>query len=122
MTLKIVEERPERLSHYASVPIRYKVTEIFDDAAIEALARGTLPATTPLAQPFRKDYDALPDNHPTDWINRFDVSHWILLAAYHEGTRVSEEPSPSSTTTRSPRCGTYALLPMRSVKASETPC
>jgi GNAT superfamily N-acetyltransferase len=88
MNLKIVEERPERLADYASVPIRYQVTEVFDDAAIEAFACGTLPTTTPLVQPFWKDYDTLPDNHPTDWATRFDVSHWIILAAYLEDRRM----------------------------------
>jgi GNAT superfamily N-acetyltransferase len=31
--------------------------------------------------PYRKDYDAIPDNAPGDWPSVFDVSRWGLLVA-----------------------------------------
>jgi GNAT superfamily N-acetyltransferase len=36
--------------------------------------------------PFRRDYDAL--ENPMQWPERFDVSNWTIIAAFHEGRRV----------------------------------
>lgn len=41
-----------------------------------------------VAEPWRKDYDAVPGNRPVDWPGRFDVSGWVLLSAWREGRRV----------------------------------
>lgn len=38
-------------------------------------------------RPWRKDYDAVPDHHPTAWPGRFDLSRWTLLAAFVAGRR-----------------------------------
>ena len=36
----------------------------------------------PDADPFLKDYDAIRDNHPTDWPQQFDTTHWRVYAAW----------------------------------------
>ena len=36
-----------------------------------------------------KDYDAYEGEHPTEWLTRFDVSNWIILAAYLDGIRAA---------------------------------
>ena len=41
-----------------------------------------------ITPPFRKDYDALPGNHPTDWAARFGVDRAQFFAAYHDGQLV----------------------------------
>lgn len=41
-----------------------------------------------VASPFVKDYDALPDNHPTHWPRRFDTSRWRVFGAFVGHTRV----------------------------------
>lgn len=43
-------------------------------------------AARPVAA-YVKDYDAMPENHPTDWAARFDVSRWGILSAWVDGVR-----------------------------------
>jgi ribosomal protein S18 acetylase RimI-like enzyme len=38
--------------------------------------------------PYVKDYDAAPENHPTEWPARFDVGRWGILSAWVDGMRV----------------------------------
>ncbi|MFL5606789.1 MAG: GNAT family N-acetyltransferase [Gemmatimonadaceae bacterium] len=42
----------------------------------------------PVHRPYVKRYDDEPDEHPTAWARRFDVSRWGFLAAYRNGERV----------------------------------
>jgi streptothricin acetyltransferase len=88
MHVDIVEESPERLADYARVPIAFLVDATFDDHALDALARGDRAAPSPVPVPYEKDYDGSPGHHPTDWPQRFDVSRWIILGAFHEMQRV----------------------------------
>lgn len=88
MTLRIAEESPARLADYATVPIRFQVTQVFDDKAIGHLRRGEPASASRVNLAYEKDYDAYPDNHPTDWPRRFDVAGWTILAAYEDGHRV----------------------------------
>ena len=60
---------------YAEIPISFTVhAEVIPGA--DGLYTRPLPA--PHAE---KDYDALPDNHPDTWAERWDLSGWIFLAA-----------------------------------------
>ena len=88
MHVQILEESPERLPEYARVSIAFLVREVFDAAAIQRLRSGHDAAPTPIAAPYRKDYDAHADNHPSAWPLRFDVAGWVILAAYVEQRRV----------------------------------
>ena len=42
----------------------------------------------PVEVPWRKDYDALPHNHPTAWASRFDLSSWAFFSAHLDGRLV----------------------------------
>ena len=105
--LTIVEEPSASFEDYARIPIAFDVRSILavaapDDTRGDAVASegaGTERAMsragmaseiveTLLAVPYRKDYDAIPDNHPTDWPERFDTSRWGILGAWREGRRV----------------------------------
>jgi ribosomal protein S18 acetylase RimI-like enzyme len=88
MHLQILEESSEQLTDYARVPIAFLVREVFDDAAIELLRLGQDATPTPIPVPYRKDYDAHTDHHPTAWPVRFDMARWVVLAAYCEHRRV----------------------------------
>jgi ribosomal protein S18 acetylase RimI-like enzyme len=88
MTITIVEETADRLAEYASVPIRFLVTHVFDAAAVEALARGDSPRASPVAVPYWKDYDANPGGDPASWPSQFPVSGWRILAAFVGDRRV----------------------------------
>ena len=107
--LTIVEESPASFEDYARVPIAFDVRVIVAIDAPDEQPGGAgaghgagggaergLPRAgatfglteTPLAVPYRKDYDVIPDNHPTDWPARFDTSGWGILGAWREGRRV----------------------------------
>lgn len=88
MIVRVVEDDPASLAEYARIPIGFSVHEFFDEDALAALLRGHRAVATPLAEPYWKDYDAHPDNRPTDWPRRFDLSRWTILAAYADGDRV----------------------------------
>ncbi len=88
MTLEIRSEDANQLTAYAGVSIAFEVDRICDvtphggDGPFELRER-------PLAAPYRKDYDKAPGNHPRDWSRRFDLSNWIVLAAYLAQERVA---------------------------------
>jgi GNAT superfamily N-acetyltransferase len=88
MDIEIVEEGPESLPSYASIPIVYEIIETFDvdtpsvsGSAPTLTVRHAVPPTT-------KDYDAEPGNGPLGWPARFDISTWGFLAARVAGKRV----------------------------------
>lgn len=89
MSIEIHEESPSDLTEYARVPIAFQVRERLaidtPDAGLGGL-RLVVEAVTP---PYRKDYDALPENHPTTWAQRFDLVGWGVLAAYSGAERVA---------------------------------
>lgn len=87
--LTIVEESADRLTEYAAVPIGFSVAEMFDENGVAALVRGGPAAPISVATPYVKDYDAYPDNGPTNWSGRFDTSRWTILAAYCGTQRVA---------------------------------
>ena len=66
------------LEEYAKVPSRFLVSERvvgFPDIRFE-----------PISQPYEKDYDAIPGNHPTEW--EMDFTNWLIACAFSEGRQV----------------------------------
>jgi Acetyltransferases len=88
MSVTVVEHGVSQLADYASVPIAFTVSEYFGDAALAALLHGEPAHPTPQGNPYRKDYDVAPGNHPTEWPNEFDVARWIFFAAHQDEERV----------------------------------
>jgi ribosomal protein S18 acetylase RimI-like enzyme len=88
MIVRIVEDDPTNLAEYARIAIGFSVDEVFDEEALAALLRGDRAIATPLGEPYWKDYDAQPDNRPTYWPRRFDLSRWTILVAFADGERV----------------------------------
>jgi streptothricin acetyltransferase len=84
----IVENGRHRFDEYGQVSIGFLVREIFDAQGVAAMMQGVVPAATPIAEPYWKDYDVYPGSHPAEWPGRFDVSKWTVLTAWHDGLRV----------------------------------
>lgn len=86
MVIEIRTENHRSIAAYASVPITFEVREIVDVAALadESVAVPTQAVRTP----YVKDYDAIPSNDPLSWAARFEVHHWLFLAAYVERRRI----------------------------------
>lgn len=88
MTIEVVEETRAELAEYVRVPISFRVIETFGPEAIAAFRSGAPAVTTPVAEPYWKDYDAYAGNRLMDAPERFPDAPWTILAAYREGERV----------------------------------
>lgn len=85
MGIDIRQESAAILNEYARVPIAFDVLEVFDVTA--ASGDQFHLATRRVASPYVKDYDAISES-PTEWAQRFDISHWAFFGAFAEGQRV----------------------------------
>lgn len=88
MEVSIREEPMSALDEHARIPIAFRVESILDARPAEKGLGGIVLAVRRVEVPFRKDYDACPDEGPSTWARRFDLSNWGLLAAFAEGRRV----------------------------------
>ncbi|HKR58624.1 MAG TPA: GNAT family N-acetyltransferase [Pyrinomonadaceae bacterium] len=87
MKLDIREQDVSDLEHYSSIPIAFKVSNVFDIEEESNIGAATLKERT-LARSYVKDYDAICGEHPTDWPSRFDASNWKMFTAYLNGQLV----------------------------------
>lgn len=83
MDVEISEEPIDALREYASVPIAFEVTSVFE---VHREGERFELTEVPVSSPYIKDYNAL--EHPSEWARRFDVSRWGVLAARAGGRRV----------------------------------
>jgi len=88
MSLRIVEEPPTRLAEYAQVPIGFMVAEILVERACAALNHDAPLEAVAVSPAYWKDYDSYSGSHPSAWPQLFDLSRWIILAAYDRECRV----------------------------------
>lgn len=83
---RLEELDPFQLALIGDIPIAFSVTET---ALVEPGAAGrAIVGARPVDAPWVKDYDALPENHPTTWNERFDVANWGLIVARAEGRAI----------------------------------
>jgi ribosomal protein S18 acetylase RimI-like enzyme len=85
--MEIVEEGPDVLSEYGTVPSSFTIMETLDVGPAQGDTLPTLKSRR-LASPIVKDYDASPGDAPVDWAARFDLSGWRFVAARMDGQRV----------------------------------
>jgi ribosomal protein S18 acetylase RimI-like enzyme len=85
MTIEICPERHRSLTEYAGVSVAYHVR-----AVVGPLTPGApvVPLPRVPVAVSRKDYDAIPGNHPRDWPVRFATDRARFLGAYNAGQRV----------------------------------
>ena len=84
--IEIRRETEASLASYGGSSAAYEVLEIVDVAALRPGA--TTLTTRVVTVPWIKDYDAWPGNDPGSWPSKFDVQHWIFLAACIGDVRV----------------------------------
>lgn len=82
------ETAREAMLALASVPIAFEVREVLDPARVGSGRAEFLDSATPIAQPWVKDYDAVPGNHPVDWGGELDLSGWGLITAWSGARRL----------------------------------
>jgi len=83
----VVREEPlAAIEVLARIPCAFEVTCV---VAVEEGPDACVLAERPVERPWTKDYDAIPGNHPRDWLRAFDTTHWgLLLARLAEGPEV----------------------------------
>ncbi len=79
---------PEGLCEHARISIAFQVDRILDVTVEHNGLGGFACIERPLAVPYVKNYDALPDNSPENWAHRIDVANWVLLTASGDGRPV----------------------------------
>ncbi|MFL5563214.1 MAG: GNAT family N-acetyltransferase [Gemmatimonadaceae bacterium] len=86
MSMEIRYEHRPSLERYAMISIAYDVGAVLD---VEAARAGGVPLPRDrVTMPYRKDYDAVPGNHPREWPARFDVDRAEFLAAWSDDRRI----------------------------------
>ena len=83
MSVEIRREDHRSLSAYAAISIAFDVREAVQLPVDEGSLR-----CRRVSPAYRKDYDAMPGNHPRDWRTRFAVDRAEFMAAYSGGARI----------------------------------
>jgi GNAT superfamily N-acetyltransferase len=86
--LEIRQETAAALGDHASISIAFEVRTILAVEVDGNASTGFHLAERPVDRPYLKRYDDDPDEHPTAWPRRFDVSRWGFLGAYRNGERM----------------------------------
>jgi len=87
-TVEVREDVGITLEDYASIPIAFEVTSIFDVKTTDYDLATFLLTERHLNVPYWKDYDSINGEHPSDWAKRFVLTNWIILSAWVNGWRV----------------------------------
>lgn len=78
---------PDQLDRYASIPIAFEVTSIYQVEPIAAGLGGLQLTEVPVHKHYIKDYDAL--ESPFKWKEQFDLSQWGLFIGCDDETPVA---------------------------------
>lgn len=81
MRIEVVEEGPDQLAAYGSVPIAFEITETFAVDFVSSAEGVPTLTLRPATRRVVKNYDAIIGNAPVDWAARFDVSAWRFFVA-----------------------------------------
>lgn len=76
------------LAQYATIPIAFEVTEVFDVASSAERADAYVLTAGGVPTPYMKDYDALPGEGPLNWARSFDISGWGIFLGHLDGRLV----------------------------------
>ena len=87
MVVEIVEESPDRLAEYGEVSITFLVQSRLRLEPLSNGHGGLILSQEEVEPPYLKDYDAC-GLGPADWTERWDVSHWGVIAAFDGRRRV----------------------------------
>ena len=86
MSIEVIEESTAKLEEYVRVPIAFRVEHRYRVECVRQGLGGLILIEEDIV-PYVKDYDALAGG-PLSWQQRWNMSHWGILAAYEEGRRV----------------------------------
>ena len=84
----IREESSSFLAELARVSIAFEVSRVLDVTPRAGADGGFDVRERPVRPTYRKDYDAISGNHPTDWARDFDTANWGFFSARAAGQAV----------------------------------
>ncbi|OGG51904.1 MAG: hypothetical protein A3F84_02825 [Candidatus Handelsmanbacteria bacterium RIFCSPLOWO2_12_FULL_64_10] len=84
--MEIVEESVAALPEYGEIPMSFLVESRLRVEPIRNGLGGLALVEERVAPPYLKDYDGSPEQRPTSWPGRWDLSGWGILSAF-DGTR-----------------------------------
>lgn len=87
MDLRVIEEHPETLSEYGTVPIAFEVRSRLRVEPVRG-GLGGLSLVEEEVDPYVKDYDVIEGEGPARWAEKFDLSRWGILSAVEGERRV----------------------------------
>lgn len=76
----IVEAPQSKIGEYGEIPSRFEVRSVFRVDGEQA--ESAILTEVPVAQPWIKDYDCIPDEGPANWSKRWHPASWTLFGAY----------------------------------------
>jgi GNAT superfamily N-acetyltransferase len=86
--VKIVEEPVTVLPEYGRIPISFEVKSVFDLVLIRGGLGGFRLRERAVKPPWVKDYDVYKDQGPVRWAKRWDISNWVVISAFLDGSRI----------------------------------
>jgi ribosomal protein S18 acetylase RimI-like enzyme len=84
VAFQIREEEIATLAKQAEVPMVFTYSTILEPTVVASGLGGFLFAEKALVSPRSKDYDAIENDKPSDWLKRFDVTNWGFIVARSE--------------------------------------
>lgn len=87
MAIEIVEESPDGLAEYGEVSIAFLVQSTLRLLPLSNGLGGRVLSEEEVDPPYLKDYDAYGEG-PATWADKWDVSHWAIIAAFDGRRRV----------------------------------
>jgi GNAT superfamily N-acetyltransferase len=88
MRFEVCQEPITALQEYARIPIAFEVSNVFEVQESGENPNTFLLTERPLAVPYIKDYDAIPEEAPGHWASHFDLSNWGFFVARAAGRPV----------------------------------
>ena len=76
------------MAEYCRVPITFEVHSQLEVVVRDAGLGGLVLEERAVAQALCEGYDEIESERPTAWPGKWDLTNWVILAAYSEGRRV----------------------------------
>lgn len=88
MRVEIQQESIAWVAQQARIPIAFRVESVLELTIANHGLGGLSLCERPLNEPYVKDYDTLPNCHPSQWADQFDLANWGFFSAKAEGAAV----------------------------------
>ncbi len=88
MKIEIIEEPTDALADYGRISIAFQVTTRYRIDQIDNGLGGFQFREEEVKPAYVKDYDGHRGEGPTRWAKRWDISHWGIISAFVNGSRI----------------------------------